>query len=195
MRIINVKRAIIFLLAIGLMVVVTGCARWPGEPGPEPEPGETEYQLEITVEVAGIIDSSEGIYYIVLDADEESIDGPEDDVEDWEDDFYYIKFDSMGFHFAQVKDDSESLFWEGNVSGNILEVTIALSDLGDPNSIDINVVTTDSENETHDHLDSYFTINTVLGETEEGVVSEGGSEEGGPDFDIVKVTAEITTLY
>lgn len=195
MRIINVKRAIIFLLAIGLMVVVTGCARWPGEPGPEPEPGETEYQLEITVEVAGIIDSSEGIYYIVLDADEESIDGPGDDVEDWEDDFYYIKFDSMGFHFAQVKDDSESLFGEGNVSGNILEVTIALSDLGDPNSIDTNVVTTDSENETHDHLDSYFTINTVLGETEEGVVSEGGSEEGGPDFDIVKVTAEITTLY
>lgn len=195
MRIINVKRAIIFLLAIGLMVVVTGCARWPGEPGPEPEPGETEYQLEITVEVAGIIDSSEGIYYIVLDADEESIDGPGDDVEDWEDDFYYIKFDSMGFYFAQVKDDSESLFGEGNVSGNILEVTIALSDLGDPNSIDINVVTTDSENETHDHLDSYFTINTVLGETEEGVVSEGGYEEGGPDFDIVKVTAEITTLY
>ncbi|GAJ24296.1 unnamed protein product [marine sediment metagenome] len=57
------------------------------------------------------------------------------------------------------------------------------------------MITTDSENNTYDHLDSYFTINTDLGSTEEGIVSEGGPEEGGPDFDIVKVTAEITTLY
>ncbi|GAI64974.1 unnamed protein product, partial [marine sediment metagenome] len=74
-------------------------------------------------------------------------------------------------------------------------VTIALSDLGSPSSIDINVITTDSENNTYDHLDSYFTIYTILGSTEEGMVSEGGSEEGGADFDIVKVTAVVTTLY
>lgn len=192
MRIINVKRAIIIFLMIGVMVIISGCARWPD--GPEPEPG-TDYQLEITVEVAGEINSYDGIYYIVLDANESLVDEPGDNVEDWEDDFYYVKLDGMGFRFAQVKDDSESLFGEGNISGNLLEVTIALSDLGDPNSVDINVVTTDSENETHDHLDSYFTIYTDLGSTEEGVVSEGGSEEGGADFDIVKVTAIITTLY
>lgn len=192
MRITKVKRAIIIFLMIGVMVIISGCARWPEEP--EPEPG-TDYQLEITVEVAGEINSYDGIYYIVLDANENLVDEPGGNVEDWEDDFYYVKLDGMGFHFAQVKDDSESLFGEGNISGNILEVTIALSDLGDPNSVDINVVTTDSENETHDHLDSYFTIYTDLGSTEEGIVSEGGSEEGGPDFDIVKVTAEIITLY
>lgn len=191
MRITKVKRAMIIFLMIGVMVIISGCARWPEEP--EPEPG-TDYQLEITVEVAGEINSYDGIYYIVLDANESLVDEPGGNVEDWEDDFYYVKLDGMGFHFAQVKDDSESLFGEGNISGNILEVTIALSDLGDPNSVDINVVTTDSENETHDHLDSYFTIYTDLGSTEEGVVSEGGSEEGGPDFDIVKVTAEIITL-
>lgn len=195
MRIMNVKRAIIFLLVIGIMVVVSGCARWPDGPGPGP--GEPEYQLEITVEVAGVINSSEGIYYIVLDADEESIDGPWDDVEDWEDDFYYVKLDGMDFHFARVEEGSASMsLTDSSYSEDKLQVTIALSDLEDPNSIDINVITTDSDNNTYDHLDGYFTINTtVLGETEEGVVSEGGSEEGGADFDIINVTAEITTLY
>ena len=193
MRIINVKRAIIFLLAIGLMVVVTGCARWPE--GPEPEPG-TEYQLEITVEVAGEINSYSGIYYIVLDADEESIDGPGDDLFFWDDDFYYIKLENDFFYFAQVEEGSpESDLTDYSYSENELQVTIALSDLGSPSSIDINVITTDSENNTYDHLDSYFTIYTILGSTEEGIVSEGGSEEGGADFDIVKVTAVVTTLY
>ena len=193
MRIINVKRAIIFLLAIGLMVVVTGCARWPE--GPEPEPG-TEYQLEITVEVAGEINSYSGIYYIVLDADEESIDGPGDDLFFWDDDFYYIKLENDFFYFVQVEEGSPELdLTDYSYSENELQVTIALSDLGSPSSIDINVITTDSENNTYDHLDSYFTIYTILGSTEEGIVSEGGSEEGGPDFDIVKVTAVVTTLY
>jgi hypothetical protein len=193
MRIINVKRAIIFLLAIGLMVVVTGCARWPE--GPEPEPG-TEYQLEITVEVAGEINSYSGIYYIVLDADEESIDGPGDDLFFWDDDFYYIKLENDFFYFVQVEEGSPELdLADYPYSENELQVTIALSDLGSPSSIDINVITTDSENNTYDHLDSYFTIYTILGSTEEGIVSEGGSEEGGPDFDIVKVTAVVTTLY
>ena len=194
MRIMNVKRAIIFLLAIGLMVVVTGCARWPEEP--EPEPG-TNYQLEITVEVAGEINSDDGIYYIVLDANESLVDEPGDNVEDWEDDFYYVKLDNMGFHFAWVEEGSASIsLTDSSYSEDKLQVTIALSDLiEDPNSIDINVITTDSENKTYDHLDSYFTIYTILGSTGEGVVSEGGSEDGGANFDITKVTAEITTLY
>ncbi len=196
MRIMNVKRAIIFLLAIGLMVVVTGCARWPGEPGPEPGPGETEYQLEINVEVAGIIDSSEGMYYIVIDADGNSATGPAYDISFWDDRFYYIKLEDGFFYFTQVEDESPELqLTDSSYSGDKLKVTIALIDLEDPSSVDINVLTTDLENNNYDRLDSYFTINTDLGTTEEGIVSEGDSEEGGPDFDIVKVTAEITTLY
>lgn len=195
MRIMNVKRAIIFLLVIGIMVVVAGCARWPD--GPEPGPGEPEYQLEITVEVAGVINSSEGIYYIVLDADEESIDGPGDDAEDWEDDFYYVKLDGMDFHFARVEEGPASMsLTDSSYSEDKLQVTIALSDLEDPNSIDINVITTDSDNNTYDHLDGYFTIDTtVLGFTETSTDSSGDSGEGGADFDIINVTAEITTLY
>jgi len=193
MRIMNVKRAIIIFLIIGIIAGVSGCARWPNGPGPGP--GETEYQLEITVEVAGIINSSDGMYYIVMDADGNPVDGPGDDISLWEDDFYYVKLDGMGFSFAQVKDDFESIFDGGSFSGNKIQVTIALSDLEDPNSIDINVITTDSDNNTYDHLDSYFTISTYWGSVQNKIDSSGDSGEGGEDFDIVKVKAEITTLY
>jgi len=198
MRIMNVKRAIIILLAIGLMVVVTGCARWPE--GPEPEPGETEYQLEITIEVAGEINSDDGIYYIVLDADGNPATGPEYDISLWEGNFYYVKFDYLGC-YLYPKEEGSAILLTSSIfdNGKKLRMTIALSDLGVPSdidfSIDINVVTTDSEGNNYDQLDSYFTIYTILGSTEEGIVSEGGSEEGGPDFDIVKVTAVVTTLY
>ena len=194
MRIMNVKRAIILLLVMGIMVIISGCARWPD--GPEPEP-ETEYQLEITVEVAGEINSYSGIYYIVLDADEESIDGPGDDLFFWDDDFYYIQLENDFFYFAQVEEGSPELdLTDYSYSENELQVTIALSDLGDPSSIDINVITTDSDNNTYDHLDGYFTINTtVLGSTVTREDSTDDSGDGGADFDIVKVTAVVTTLY
>ncbi len=194
MRIMNVKKVIIFLLMIGIMVIISGCARWPY--GPEPGPG-TEYQLEITVEVAGEIDSYNGIYYIVLDADEESIDGPGDDLFFWDDDFYYINLENDFFYFAQIEEGSPELdLTDYLFSEDELQVTIALSDLGSPGSIDINVITTDSDNNTYDHLDSYFTINTtVLGSTATREDSTGDSGDGGEDFDIVKVTAIVTTLY
>lgn len=194
MGIMKVKKTIILLLMIGIMVIISGCARWPN--GPEPEP-ETEYQLEITVEVAGEINSyNSGIYYIVLDADEESIDGPGDDLFFWYNDFYYIKLENDFFYFAQVEDGSPELdLTDYSYSEDELQVTIALSDLGSLSSIDINVITTDSDNNTYDHLDDYFTINTtVLGSTVTREDSAGDSGDGGADFDIVKVTAVITTF-
>ncbi|MBC8499675.1 MAG: hypothetical protein H8D39_04005, partial [Candidatus Atribacteria bacterium] len=132
---INLKRAIIILLMIGIMVIISGCARWPE--GPEPEPGETEYQLEITVEVSGIIDSSYGMYYIVMDADGNLATGY--DVSFWDNWFYYVKLKDGFFDFAQVQDDFESIFDGGSFSGDKIQVTIALSDLEDPNSIDIKI--------------------------------------------------------
>jgi hypothetical protein len=193
MGIMKAKRAIILLLTIGI-IVVGGCVRYPdGHNGN----GEAIYQLEITIEVAGEINADEGIYYIVLDADEESIDGPGDDLFFWDDDFYYVKLESDFFYFTQVEEGSPELdLTDYSYSENELQVTIALSDLGSPSSIDINVITTDSDNNTYDHLDDYFTINTtVLGFM---VISEdlaGDLEEGGADFDIIKVTAVVTTLY
>ena len=194
MRIINLKKAIIILLMIGVMVVVSGCARWPE--GPEPGPGETEYQLEITVEVKGQINSYEGIYYIVMDADENSATGPGYDISFWDDRFYYIKLEDGFFYFVQKEEGSSEIsLTSSSIGEKKFHVTIALSDLEDPNSIDINVLTTDSENNTYDHLDSYFTISTVLDFTETREDSAGDSGDGGEDFDIVEVTAVVSTLY
>lgn len=182
----------LLLIILGIIIAVGGCARWTN--GPNGNGGTENYQLEITVEVAGEINSDEGIYYIVLDADGNPTDGPGDDISFWEDSYYYIKLENGFFYFAQVKDDFESIFDGGSFSENKLQATIALSDLGDPNSIDINVLTTDSKNNTYDYLDDgYFTINTNLGSKPTINDQENDSGEGGVDYDIVNVTAEITT--
>jgi len=181
---------------IGITAGVSGCARWPNGPGPEP--GETEYQLEITVEVAGAINADDGIYYIVMDADGNPATGPFSDISSWEDRFYYIKLESNSFYFAQKEEDSPELYLTDNsISENKIQVTIALSDLEDPSSVDINVITTDTESSiTYDHLATYFTVYTEnIGFQNPDPDSPGDSGEGEPDFDIVKVTAEITTLY
>ena len=192
MRIMNVKRAIIILLTIGI-IVVGGCVRYPdGHNGN----GEAIYQLEITVEVAGEINFDDGIYYIVLDADGNPADGPGDDILLWEDNYYYIKLEDGFFDFTQVEEGSPELdLTDYLYSENELRVTIALSDLGSPSSIDINILTTDSGNNTYDYLEPYFTIGTDLGSSKNITDTEGDSGEGGADFDIVKVTAVVTTLY
>jgi hypothetical protein len=192
MRIMKVKRAIIILLMIGVIAVISGCVRYPGEP--EPEPG-TDYQLKITVEVVGEINSYDGIYYIVLDTDEDSAYGPEDDLFFWDDDFYYIKLEDGFFYFARVEKGSPELqLTDSSDEGNSLQVIIALSDLGDPTSIDINVLTTDEGDNTYDSLSEYFTIDITYNPSVEEEDPPNDSEDG-PDFDIRKVTAEITTLY
>jgi len=176
------------------MAVISGCARWPYEPGPEPEP---EYQLRITVEVAGEINpdegGKEGKYYIVLVTDESSAGNPGYEVDEWDGDYYYIALDKWGYFsfIHQTEEDSDPLsLTDGSYSGGTLQVTVALSDLGDPNSVDISVVTTDTDNYTYDHLDGYFTISTDIDSTGEGTI-EDDSGEGGPDFEISKVSAVI----
>ena len=192
MRIINLKRAIIILLMIGIIAVVAGCARWPGEPGPEPEPSEPEYQLKITVQVLGELNVSDGIYYIVLDNNGNPADGPGGEVDDWEDEYYYVKLDDWGFDFAQVDEGSSSItLTDSLISDDELQVTISLSDLGNPSSIDFNVVTTDLDNNTYDYLGDYLTIGTTFGSMKEDYDSLGDLENDEDDFDIIGVIAEI----
>jgi hypothetical protein len=181
-----------WLIIFSIILLVSGCARWPDGPGPEP--GETDYQLEITVEVKGEINTDEGIYYIVLDADSESIDGPGEDIIFWDEEYYYIKLENGFFYFAQVKDDAESTFYGGSiVSTNKFQVIIAISDLENPSSVDINVLTTDSENITYDSLDNgYFTINAKTLGSIPDILEDPVDSQDGVDFVIVKVTAQIT---
>ena len=193
MRIMNVKRAIILFLIIGTLAVVSGCARWPEEPGPEPG---TEYQLQITVQVFGEINVDDGIYYIVLDNNGNPADGPGEEVDDWEDEYYYVQLDYWGFDFSRVDEGSSSIaLTDSLIDYDELQVTISLSDLGETeDSIDFNVVTTDSDNNTYDYLDNYLTIGTTFGSMEEDYDSGGDLENDEDDFDIIGVIAEIIAL-
>ena len=195
MRIMNVKRAIIILLAIGLMAVVSGCARWPE---PEPEPPEPEYQLEITVEVAGNINSGlddGGIYYIGLNPEGDTKPGPDSYLDSWQGEYYYIKLDDWGCNLYS-KDESASPILLNNYSynENELKIKIFLSNLGElETSIDVNVVTADSNDSVYDYLDDCINISTTLYTTGEGI-SSNDLEEDEVDFDIIKVFIEITNI-
>ena len=196
MRIINIKNIIIFLFEIGLIVIVTGCARWPDGPGPGP--GEPENQLKITIELAGEINIFDGIYYIGLDTDGPSGIGLGSDIGDWDGYYYYVKLDSRGCYLYPKEEGStiSQLSYSTSDIGSKLQITIALSDLEDlEESIGINAVTTDSDGSTtYDYLDDHFYIDTLLYSTGEGI-SSIDLEDDEADFDIIKATAVIATLY
>jgi len=183
-----IKLGLCLLVIVGIIAIFSGCARGPIEPG------EINYQLKITVEVAGKINTDDGIYYIGLDTGQTGI-GPGSDIGDWEGYYYYVKLDSMGCYLYPKEEGSAILLsYSTSDIGSKLQVTIALSDLGDPeSSIDINAVTTESDGYTiYDYLDNYFSINTtVLYSTGEGI-SSNDLEDDEADFDIRKVAAEIT---
>jgi len=181
------------LILLGIVVAVSGCARWPYEPGPGPG---AEYKLQITVQVLGEIDVNNGKYYIVLDNNGNSADGPGGEVDDWEDEYYYVQLDHWGFNFSQVEEGSTSITLTDSLVGvDELQVTISLSDLGElKNSIDFNVVTTDLDNNTYDYLDNYLTIGTTFGSMVEDYPSWSGTENYEEDFIIIGVIAQIITL-
>ena len=192
MRIMNLKRVIIILLMIGIVAVAAGCARWPY--GPEPEPG-TEYQLEITVEVAGEINPDEGIYYIGINPDGDTKPGPDNYLDSWQGEYYYIKLDNWGCNLYS-KDESASPISLNNYSynGNELKIKFFLSDLGElETSIDVNVVTADSNDSVYDYLDDCINISTELYTEREGI-SLNDLEEDKADFDIREVFVKITNI-
>ena len=194
MEIMNTKRAIIVFLLIGALAVAAGCARWPGEPGPEPE---TDYQLEITVEVAGNINSGldDGIYYIGINPDGNTDPGPDSSLDSWQGEYYYIKFDNSGCNLYS-KEESASPISLNNYSynGNELKIKFFLSDLGVlETSIDVNVVTADSNDSVYDYLDDCINISTDLYTEREGI-SLNDLEEDEADFDIIKVFVKITNI-
>ena len=187
----------IYLLLIVLAVTLlsTGCARWPEEPVPGPG---TEYQLEITVEVAGNINSGlddEGVYYIGINPEGDTKPGPDSDLDYWQGEYYYIKLDNWYCNLYS-KDVSVSPISLNNYpyNGNELKIKIFLSNLGVlETSIDVNVVTADSSDSVYDYLDDCININTSLYTTGEGT-SSNNLEEDEADYDIIKTSVKITNI-
>ncbi len=194
MRIINVKKVIIILLMIGIMVIISGCARWPDGPGPGPGP-ETDYQLEITVEVVGEIDPDNGIYYIGLNPDGDTKPGPDSYLDSWQGEYYYIKLDNWGCNLYSKDENALPISLDNySYNGNELKIKFFLSDLGEvETSIDVNVVTADSNDSVYDYLDDCINISTMLYTEREGI-SLNDLEEDEADFDIREVFVKITNI-
>lgn len=188
------KWASFLLIIITLAALCSGCVRWPDGPGPGP--GESEYQLRITVQVAGEINpvGGEGMYYIVLDANNNPANGPSNEIDFWDDEYYYVRLDEWDIDFRLWEEGSPSIaLTDYSVNDDEWEVIISLGDLNDPEDyIEFNVITTDSDSNTYDYLDdNYLTIGTTLNSRREYVDSWPDTEEGGDNFDIIGVTAEI----
>ena len=196
MRIMNMKIVMILLLIIGIIAVISGCVRYRE---PEPEPSEPDYQLEITVEVAGNINSGlddEGVYYIGINPEGDTEPGPDSSLDSWQGEYYYIKLDYWDGCLLYLKDESASPISLSNYShdGNELKIKIFLSNLGElETSIDVNVVTADSNDNVYDYLDDCINISTTLYTTGEGI-SLNDLEEDEADFDITKTTVRITDI-
>ena len=189
----STKQFIFLSILIIIAFMLAGCARWPDG---QPDPGETDYQLKITVQVSGELNTDDGIYYIVLDADGNPSDGPGGEITFWDDEYYYIQLDDFGFEFTQVEAGSPFMtLTSSSIGDDEFQVNIDLDDLGNPeNSIDFNVLSTDKDNNPYDYLDSFLTIETTFGSTEEDYDFVGDSESEEDDFDIIEVSAEIVIL-
>ena len=178
--------AILFLVVFSFL---QGCARG-GSGG-----GIGEKQITFQVTCAGDVDNNDGNYFIAMRTGSDSAFAPGDEVDDWQDGDYFVLWDFFNdFSLYEIIDsDSEeiSVFLTSDIDNQQFSVTFPLSEIGDPNIIYCNVVTTDILNETLDSLDDSLTINTnsVMPET----VSDLEGDQVEAPFDIVEVTATVYT--
>jgi hypothetical protein len=190
----NIKKYI-FCLVVMLAVIflISGCARWPEEPNGG---GTGQKQLTIKVEINenGTINTDDGYYYIVFDTREDASFPPYDDIENWEEGYYYIRLDDFGFYLGEVGNDSEEYIWDVPTAETNFQVTVDLAKLGNPEEIFMNVITTDKDEETYDYMNDALSL--TIGDTSfvpyNNIVSDFSQDStGGADFDIIQVTTTI----
>jgi len=191
---INWKKLSIFCLMIVITAfLVNGCARWPEEPNGGGGAGEKQLIVKVEINEEGTLNTDKGNYYIVFDTNKDAFFPPDDEIDNWQEGYYYVKLEDIGFFFGEVLEIGTSeQFISGTQSENYFQVTISLADLGNPEGIHMNAITTDKDNETYDALDTDFYINTSLlfPKTETDSLEDS---TGGTDFDITQVTTTILT--
>ncbi len=179
-----------FLLIIVIIaLILTGCARWPNGGG-----GDKKKLLIIRVELgeSGKINADLGKYYLVFNTDSSATQPPSGYIDDWEKGYHYIKLDNMGFCFGKwgsvcqyssIGDKGEKYF----------SININLESLGNPEKILMNVLTTDNKDKTYDSMANplELTIDTSTINFNKIVQDFPGDSEGGPDFDISKVSLTL----
>ncbi|MGQ9472960.1 MAG: hypothetical protein ACUVQZ_05475 [Candidatus Caldatribacteriaceae bacterium] len=138
-----------FLLLGFVMILVAGCA-W----GKQPSWG-AKGKIILTLTFRGTI-SSDVKYFVALDTDDNVLTGPKSDPNEWNN-FYVLWWIDNNFYF-QSPGESEQFFFGGNISGEVMEMEVDLSQLRDPTTLEIMVVTTDRGGNILDALGNYFTV-------------------------------------
>jgi hypothetical protein len=169
---------------------INGCARWPD--GPDGG-GQKLLVIRVDINENGAINTEDGHYYIVFDTRDNALTPPSQDIDDWEEGFYYVKLDNYGFCFGQWN-SSCNYTSIGNVNDKYFQVNIDLESLGNPERIFMNIITTDNDDdETYDSIGnpSELTIDASGTDYNKIVTDFSSDSTGGVDFDIIKVTAYL----
>lgn len=185
----RLRSLLLVFSVIFVIFFINGCARWPDGPG-----GVEQKLLVIRVDINenGEINTEDGNYYIVFNTKEDAESPPSQDIDDWKEGYYYIKLDSFGFCFGQW--GSPCQHTSVGVKGEkYFQINLDLDDLGNPEKIFMNIITTDNDDETYDFISnpSELTIDTSGTDYNKIVIDFSSDSTGGVDFDIIKVTVYL----
>lgn len=181
----------LLLTIIIIALLLTGCARWPNGGG-----GDKKKLLIIRVDLGenGRINTDLGKYYLVFNTDSSATQPPSGYIEDWDKGYHYIKLDNMGFCFGKWGSVCQYTS-VGEISEKYFSINLNLDSLGNPEKILMNVITTDNKDESYDSMTnpSELTIDTSTINFNKIVQDFTGDSEGGPDFDISKVSLSLVS--
>lgn len=200
----NWGRLGVSLLVIGIFAwFLNGCARWPDEPNGGGGTGQKQLIVKVEIDNDGMIDPDNGNYYLVFNTDQDASFAPDAEIKNWEKGYYYLQLGNIGFVFGEVLEvdpidgsiDSSWIYYTGTIEDDYFTVSIDLEDLGNPDEISLNVITTDMDNDTYDSLDLSFdtVIQTNVINSTNIIDDYSGDSEGGSNFDLIQVTATIIT--
>jgi len=151
-----------FLLYCIILFIITfllsGCARWIDDPNGGGGTGEKQLTVKVEINNNGQINTDDGIYYIVFDTDKDASFPPDEDIDNWEDGYYYIRLDEYGLFFGEVGNNSEENIGSIPSTETYFQVAINIAKLGNPNKIFMNVLTTDKDEETYDYMEDALSL-------------------------------------
>lgn len=167
--------ALLFSISLGVM----GCAR-----GEQPSWEEGKGELTISATFASS-PPPDYIYYFAIDADENVLTGPSSDPDEWAD-YFIFRMENSNFYQCEPG-GVDQFFTGGNVTGNAVQITVPLEDLGEPEIIDIMVVVTDSAGNIVDNLSRYFSMRPGL----QRFFTYSRTDASGGEVDLLRVEVEV----
>lgn len=170
---------LLFALLSSIGLGVMGCAR-----GEQPSWEEGKGELIISAIFASP-PPPDHTYYFVIDTDENVLTGPSSDPNEWAN-YFIFRMENSNF-YQREPGGVDQFFTGGNVTGNAVQITVSLEDLGEPEIIDIMVVVTDSAGNAVDNLSRYFSMRPGL----QRFYSYSRTDTSGGEVDLLRVEVEV----